>query len=74
MNTEYVVVIEKSETGFAAYVPDLAGCVAAGESREETLELIREAIVLHVESLQSAGERVPPPTSTAERVAVHVAA
>ncbi len=74
MNTEYVVVIEKSETGFGAYVPDLPGCVAVGESREETLSLIREAIELHVESLQSAGEDVPPPTSTAERVAVHVAA
>jgi len=74
MNAEYVVVIEKSETGFGAYVPDLPGCVAVGETRDETLALIREAIELHVESLRESGEAVPPPTSTAERVAVHVAA
>ena len=74
MNAEYVVVIEKSASGFGAYVPDLPGCVAVGESRDETVSLIREAIELHVESLREAGEPVPPPTSTAERVAVHVAA
>jgi predicted RNase H-like HicB family nuclease len=72
--SEYVVVVEKSESGFAAYVPDLPGCVAAAESRDETLALIREAIELHIESLREAGEGVPAPTSTAERVAVHVAA
>ncbi len=74
MSTEYVVVIEKSDTGFGAYVPDLPGCVAVGETREETLQLVREAIELHVASLREAGEPVPPPTSTAERVSVHVAA
>jgi predicted RNase H-like HicB family nuclease len=74
MSTEYVVVIEMSESGFGAFVPDLPGCVAVGETREETLRLVREAIELHVASLRDAGEPVPPPTSTAERVAVHVAA
>ena len=74
MNAEYVVVIEKSETGFGAYVPDLPGCVAVGETRDETLSLIREAIEFHLEGMREAGEPVPPPTSTAERVAVHVAA
>ncbi|MEA2165047.1 MAG: hypothetical protein QOK37_3174 [Thermoanaerobaculia bacterium] len=56
MNAEYVVVVERSETGFGAYVPDLPGCVAVGETREETLQLIREVIELHVESLHEAGE------------------
>ena len=74
MSTEYVVVVEKSETGFGAYVPDLPGCVAVGETREETLQLVREAIELHVTSLREAGEPVPPPLATAERVSVHVAA
>ena len=74
MSAEYIVVIEKSESGFGAYVPDLPGCVAVGESREETLQLVREAIELHVASLREAGEAVPPPTSTAERVSVNVAA
>jgi predicted RNase H-like HicB family nuclease len=64
MNAEYVVVVEQSETSFGAYVPDLPGCVAVGETREETLQLIREAIELHVGSLLNAGEHVPPPTST----------
>jgi predicted RNase H-like HicB family nuclease len=74
MNAEYVVVVEKSDTGFGAYVPDLPGCVAVGETREETLQLIRQAIELHVESLRESGEAVPPPTSTAERVVVNTAA
>lgn len=74
MKAEYVVVVETSTTGFAAYVPDLPGCVAASETREETLQLIRDAIELHLESLREAGDPVPPPTSTAERVAVNTAA
>lgn len=74
MKAEYVVVVEKSDTGFGAYVPDLPGCVAVGESREETLQLIREAIELHVESLRENCEPVPSPTSTAERVVVNTAA
>ena len=74
MNAEYVVVVEQSESGFGAFVPDLPGCVAVGETREETLQLIQEAIGLHVESLREAGEDIPPPTSTAERVVVYVAA
>jgi predicted RNase H-like HicB family nuclease len=65
MNAEYAVVIEQSETGFGAYVPDLPGCVAVGETRDETLQLIREVIELHLESLREAGEHIPPPTSTA---------
>jgi predicted RNase H-like HicB family nuclease len=74
MNAEYVVVFEQSETGFGAYVLDLPGCVAVGETREETLQLIREAIELHMEGLREAGEHIPPPTSTAESVVVHIAA
>lgn len=74
MSAEYVVVVEQSANGFAAYVPDLPGCVAAASTRPETVALIREALKLHVESLQEAGEPVPPATSTAERIVVHVAA
>jgi len=67
---EYVVVMEKSETGFGAYLPDLPGCVAVGESREETLSLIREAVELHIENLRQNGEPVPSPSATAEKIAV----
>lgn len=67
---EYVVVIEKSETGYGAYLPDLPGCVAVGETREETLSLIRDAVDFHIESLRENGEPVPSPSATAEKIAV----
>jgi predicted RNase H-like HicB family nuclease len=61
---EYVVVIERaSDGGFAAYVPDLPGCVVCGATVEEATELIREAVALHVESLRAHGEAVPPPSA-----------
>ncbi len=65
MSMGYVVVIEKASDGsFSAYVPDLPGCVAAGDSREEAETLIREAIALHIESLREHGESVPPPAAS----------
>ena len=67
---EYIVIIEPGETSIGAYVPDLPGCVAVGESREEVLELIREAIELHIESLRENGEAVPEPHSFVEKIAV----
>ena len=61
----YVVVIEKSpDNSFSAYVPDLPGCVAVGDTREEAAGLIREAISLHIESLKEHGEAVPPPAAS----------
>jgi len=63
---KYVVILEEGETSFGAYVPDLPGCVAVGETRDEAMELIREAIELHVESLRENGEPVPPPHSFVE--------
>jgi predicted RNase H-like HicB family nuclease len=59
--SEYVVVVEEGDTSFGAYVPDLPGCVAVGESRDEAMELIREAIEMHIESLRENRETVPPP-------------
>ena len=67
---EYVVIVEQGETSFGAYVPDLPGCVAVGESRDEAMQLIREAIEMHIESLRENGESVPPPHSFVERIAV----
>ena len=67
---EYIVIIEPGETSIGAYVPDLPGCVAVGESREEVLELIRQAIELHIESLRENGEAVPEPHSFVEKIAV----
>jgi predicted RNase H-like HicB family nuclease len=68
--TEYIVILEEGPTSVGAYVPDLPGCVAVGESREEAMELIREAIEMHLESLRENGEAVPSPHSFVEKVAV----
>jgi predicted RNase H-like HicB family nuclease len=67
---KYAVVIESSETGFGAYVPDLPGCVAVAESIEETEDLIREAIVLHLDGFREDGLEIPPATSRANNVEI----
>ncbi|MSP23070.1 MAG: type II toxin-antitoxin system HicB family antitoxin [Dehalococcoidia bacterium] len=59
----YVVLYERTPEGWSAYVPDLPGCVAAGDTRSEVERLMREAITLHIESLRDAGEAAPPPDS-----------
>ncbi len=66
----YAILLEPTKTGFSAHVPDLPGCVAAGETREETLELMREAIEFHLEGMRLHGESIPEPTSTCEYVEV----
>lgn len=68
-----MVVIEKGENGYGAHVPDLPGCVAAAESREEVLRLIKEAIEFHIEGLREANEPVPTPSSVGEFVEVGAA-
>lgn len=67
---QYVVVIEKAESNYGAYVPDLPGCVAVAETREEVVRLIHEAIALHLESLREAGSPIPEPTTTSDLVEV----
>jgi predicted RNase H-like HicB family nuclease len=66
----YAVVLEKSSDGYGAYVPDLPGCVALGDTVEETEVLIREAIEFHLEGMREDGTPIPPPTSIAEYVEV----
>jgi predicted RNase H-like HicB family nuclease len=60
---KYAVVIEKGPNSYGAHVPDLPGCVAAAETREEVYTLIREAIALYVEALKEEGLPVPEPQS-----------
>ena len=69
----YVVVIERGETSWGAHVPDLPGCVAVGETREEVLQLVREAIEFHIEGLKEDGLPVPTPSSEGEFVEVGAA-
>ena len=71
--TRYMVVVEQGETSWGAHVPDLPGCVAVGEGREEVLRLIREAIELHIDGLRQDGLAVPTPSSEGEFVEVGAA-
>ena len=66
----YAVVIEKGDSSYGAYVPDLPGCVAAGDTKEEVIRLIQEAIEFHIDGLKEEGEPVPPPSSSVEFVEV----
>jgi predicted RNase H-like HicB family nuclease len=67
---KYVVVYEKSVTGWAAYVPDLPGVIATGSTKKETQQLIREAIELHLEGLREDKMPIPEPTASTEVVSV----
>jgi predicted RNase H-like HicB family nuclease len=66
----YAILLEPTRTGFSAHVPDLPGCVAAGETREETLDMIREAIAFHLEGMRLHGEPIPDPASACAYVEV----
>jgi predicted RNase H-like HicB family nuclease len=71
VSDRYLIVIEGNGTGnYSAYSPDIPGCVAAGDTREACEAEMREAIVLHLESLRAHGEPPPTPTSTAAYVEV----
>jgi len=70
---EYLVVVEKGRSSYGAYVPDLPGCVAAGETRREVLKLIRDAVKLHIEALRDSGQSIPEPTSKSDVVRVRAA-
>jgi len=65
---QYLVIIEKGPSSFGAYVPDLPGCIAVGETRTEVARLIHEAMEFHVQALIEDGQPVPPPTSQAELI------
>lgn len=60
---EYSIIFEEGENSYGAYVPDLPGCIAVGDTIAEVRKLIVEAIALHIESLQEDGEAVPHPSS-----------
>ncbi len=66
----YAIVIEKAGGNFAAYVPDLPGCVATGADIEETEQAIRKAIELHIDGLRADGTPVPAPSSRVEYIEV----
>jgi predicted RNase H-like HicB family nuclease len=67
---KYAIVVERAGRNFAAYVPDLPGCVATGESVEEVERLLREAIELHVAGMREDGLSVPEPSSVVDYLEV----
>lgn len=66
----YSVIIEKTSTGFSAFSPDVGGCVAVGDTEEETRHNFQEALEFHFEGLREAGAEIPEPNSTVAYVDV----
>ena len=64
----YTIIIEEGETSFGAYVPDLPGCIAVGETREEARALLKEAVEFHLEGIRAEGKTVPRAISTSEEL------
>lgn len=67
---KYLIIIEKTNTGYSAYSPDLPGCISTGATREETEVNMKEAIAFHLEGLQLEGSPIPPPTATSAYIEV----
>ncbi len=74
MRVKYAVLFEQAESNWAAYVPDLPGCMTTGKTLEETETNIREAIEGHLRTLRDFGDPVPQPTSVAREVEISPAA
>ncbi|MGF1588140.1 MAG: type II toxin-antitoxin system HicB family antitoxin [Pleurocapsa sp.] len=70
----YAVIIERGESSYGAYVSDLPGCVAVGDTPEEVRMLIQEAIEFHLEGLQEDGEYIPQPNSSIEYIEAKISA
>ncbi len=70
MSLKYAVVFEQAESNWAAYVPDLPGCMTTGKTLEETENNIREAMEGHLRTLREFGDAVPRPASVAKEIEV----
>lgn len=68
---KYTVIYEKGPTSWAAYVPDLPGVIAVGDSRDEVERLIQEAVEFHLEGMREEGISIPPPSSFAGVVEIN---
>ncbi|MDP8989242.1 MAG: type II toxin-antitoxin system HicB family antitoxin [Acidobacteriota bacterium] len=68
------MVYEKAAANWAAYAPDLPGCITTGSTLEETKRNMREAMALHLEAMREVGEPVPPPTADVDFVELEIAA
>jgi len=66
----YAVIYERTATGYSAHLPDLPGCVATGAILEETQQLIREAIEMHLEGMREDGDPIPEPSTLTDYITV----
>ena len=69
---KYAIVIERTPSGYSAYVPDLPGCVAAADSYQTAEQLIREAVAFHLEAFRGDGDPIPEPRTSVALVEVPV--
>ena len=74
MSVKYAVIFERAPNNWAAYVPDLPGCMTTGRTLDETRANIREAIEGHLETLREFGDTIPEPASLAGEVEITTAA
>ena len=66
----YTVIIERTETGYSAYVPDLPGCITVGDTIDQTKTYIKEAIELYIEELKAEGKNVPEPNTVSDVISI----
>jgi predicted RNase H-like HicB family nuclease len=60
---QYTIIVERGPKSFSAYAPDFPGCVAAADTEQETIALMKEALEMHIEDMRARGEAVPSPSS-----------
>lgn len=68
----YMIILERGKENFSAYAPDFPGCVAAADTELETVELMREALEMHIEDMRARGEVIPPQTSFPREIEIAV--
>ena len=62
----YNIIIEQGPCNFSAYAPDFPGCVAAADTEEETIQLMKEALEMHIDDMKQRGQPIPPPSAMRE--------
>ena len=68
----FLVIVEKGPTSYGVYAPDLPGCVAVGETQEEALESMREAMAFHLDGMREDGDAIPEPVSVGQYLEIAV--
>lgn len=70
--SKYLVIIEQAGENYSAYSPDVPGCVATGDTRDEAVDVMREAMTAHLKGLREDGAPIPPPSTSAEYLAIAI--